>query len=69
MLPGGLCICGIAAVGADLSSYQTKLQQIMLATYKKISQSDANVQQSETWQLIMMDSVTKKYDSILSRDP
>lgn len=60
MLPGGLCICGLAAVGSDLSACQTKLQQIMLAAYKKLNQVDGYSTQTENWQLVMVDGHSKK---------
>ena len=62
MLPGGLCICGIAVVGADLAASSTKLQHIMAATYKKICQSDLHSSQTENWQLILVDNLSKRYD-------
>ena len=61
MLPGGLCVCGIAAIGNDLQLCLTKLQQVMLATYKKLCQVDGYSAQTENWQLIMVDYHSKKY--------
>jgi len=60
MLPGGLCICGVAATGPDLPSSYTHLQQIILATYKKACLADKYITQATTWQLVLVDSLTKK---------
>ncbi|XP_067937454.1 protein odr-4 homolog [Watersipora subatra] len=63
MLPGGLCICGIAAIGSNLSSSNSKLQQLMTATYKTLCKSDKYGTQTNCWQLILVDSLSHKISS------
>lgn len=62
MIPGGLCVCGVAVIApaAELNNSSVKLQQIMLATYKKLKQVDTYGCKTDTWHLLLFDQHSKK---------
>lgn len=60
MLPGGLCILGIAAIAPSnvLDSCHIKMQQLILSAFKKLRSYDDAC--PETWHLFLYDKLTKR---------